>query len=408
MNGILQPIRRRTGRAVVLASALASAAAAGAVVARRAEEPDRLYARALAAFEAGRWDRAEAALNRADRSRPPTAADWMLRARIGLARGREEEALDALARVPDDDPRGPGARLRRGQVQLRMGRLRAAEADLLRAAELNPKQAQARRELVYLYGMQMRRDGLDAQFRALATLGPLTYDDALVWGLARGPKWNAEEVVADLRRFVATDPEERWSRLALAETLRQQGRADDAEEALAPLPATDPDARALRGALAVDRGDVPGAESLAAAGPSDHPGLARLRGRLALQGREWAAAARHFRAALATEPGHRDALYGLALALQQMDDPAARPYRDAARARDELNQRLERAARDRGGDNPDALRELAEACEAVGRLPEARAWYELAIARDPLDARAQRALHRLGVGRDVTRVASPR
>jgi len=94
--------------------------------------------------------------------------------------------------------------------------------------------------------------------------------------------------------------------------------------------------------------------------------------------------------------------------LQAAGPAAARPYRDATRARDELNRRLERAARDRRGDDPDALRGLVEACEAVGLLPEALAWYRLAIARDPLDARAQGALHRLGASRDVDRVAGHR
>ena len=39
---------------------------------------------------------------------------------------------------------------------------------------------------------------------------------------------------------------------------------------------------------------------------------------------------------------------------------------------------------------------LGAACEAAGRLGEARAWYRLAIARDPLDEASQRALYRLG------------
>jgi tetratricopeptide (TPR) repeat protein len=390
------------GWAIVLAVTVVAAGLA-AVAARRLDDPDRLYARAQAALDAGQWDRAEDALERVARLRRPTAADSMLRARLDLARGRDEAALAALARVPDDDPRGPGARLRRGQVELRKGLLRAAEADLLRSVELNPRQALPRRELVYVYGMQRRRDELENQFRALAALMPLTFDDVLVWCLARGPRWGRDEVVADLSRFLEADPEDRWSRLALAESLEQQGRLDDAEAALAPLPPADADARALRGRLAVDRGDLAAAVALAAEGPAGHPGLARLRGRLALHHRDWAAAARHFRAALTAEPGHRDALYGLGVALQQADGTAAaRPFLTAARARDVFNERLEGAARDGRGDDPKVLLGLGEACEAVGRLPEARAWYRLVIVRDPLDNQAQRALFRLGGSRPTT------
>jgi hypothetical protein len=41
---------------------------------------------------------------------------------------------------------------------------------------------------------------------------------------------------------------------------------------------------------------------------------------------------------------------------------------------------------------------LGAACEAAGRLAEARAWFRLAIARDPLDTGSQHALFRLRQG----------
>jgi tetratricopeptide (TPR) repeat protein len=391
------------GWAIALAAAMGAGGAA-AIAALWPEDPDRLYARALAAVEAGRWDHAQAALERSARLRRPTAADCMLRARLELALGRDEAALAAMSRVPDDDPRGAGARLRRGQLELRKGLLRAAEADLRRSVELNPMQALARRELVYLYGMQRRREELEEQFVALAALMPLTFDDVLVWSLACGLKSDPREVVADLSRSVEADPEDRWSRLALAEMLEQQGRFDDAEAALALLPPADAEARTLRARLAVDRGDVAAAAALVSEGPAGHAGLARLCGRLALHQGDWGAATRHFQAALAVEPAHRDALYGLALGVQQAAGPAAaRPFLAAARAQDVLNQRLEHAARDGNRDDPKMLLDLGAACEAVGRLSQARAWYRLVIARDPLDSQAQRALFRLGMSRHADR-----
>jgi hypothetical protein len=41
------------------------------------------------------------------------------------------------------------------------------------------------------------------------------------------------------------------------------------------------------------------------------------------------------------------------------------------------------------------MRALGAACEAVHRLPEARAWYNLAVQANALDAEAQKALYRL-------------
>jgi hypothetical protein len=41
------------------------------------------------------------------------------------------------------------------------------------------------------------------------------------------------------------------------------------------------------------------------------------------------------------------------------------------------------------------LGRLGRACEAAGLLDEARGWFALAIARDPLDSDSQKALRRL-------------
>jgi hypothetical protein len=69
---------------------------------------------------------------------------------------------------------------------------------------------------------------------------------------------------------------------------------------------------------------------------------------------------------------------------------------DASLAQDALDNRLQSMALQPGRDDPTAWRELGALCEAAGRLPEARAWYLLVIAKDPLNIPAQEALFRLG------------
>jgi Flp pilus assembly protein TadD len=56
---------------------------------------------------------------------------------------------------------------------------------------------------------------------------------------------------------------------------------------------------------------------------------------------------------------------------------------------------MQRAALAEARKDPKLLRALGAACGAVHRLPEARAWFKLAIALDPLDNEAQQALFRL-------------
>ena len=53
--------------------------------------------------------------------------------------------------------------------------------------------------------------------------------------------------------FVQADPEDRWSRLAIADNYRRMGLIDDAETTMAPLPDSDRDAMAIRVMLAMDR-----------------------------------------------------------------------------------------------------------------------------------------------------------
>jgi tetratricopeptide (TPR) repeat protein len=363
-----------------------------------------LARQAEAELEARRFDRAEAAVRRLGRLRRPTAEDWRLRARIATAQDRIEDALDAWAQVPDGHPAAAEARLRSGQIELRRGRARRAEAALLRALELNPGLIQARRELVYIYGMQLRRAALRAQYEAMARRVPLTFGDVFLWCLTRNSIWEAQEQKGFLERFLAADPADDASRRALAATLVQLGRHDDAEAVLAALPGADPEARAIRARSALDRGDVAAADALLAEGPADHPDLARLRGRLALARRQGPEAIRHFRAALAAEPDDRDALSGLGAALRTVGDAAAaEPVLKAARDLDRLGGLVQRVASQANRGDPRLLHDLGAACEAVGRRPEARAWYRLAIAQDPLDRAAQRALFRLDQEGEVSR-----
>ena len=195
---------------------------------------------------------------------------------------------------------------------------------------------------------------------------------------------------------MAADPEDRWSRLALAEALRRLDRPDEADRVLAPLPASDPDARVERVLLAMGRGDFAASESLLADGLDDHPGLARLRGQLALHRRDGEAAVRQFRIAVAADPTDRLALQGLGTALGMLGrDADARSYLEAVRRHDALWALVARAATTEGENDPRLPHRLGMACAAIGRNLEARAWLKLAVRRNPGDSDGQRALFQL-------------
>ena len=392
-----RPVRLRAWAWVVLA-ALAGAAVLGAwrFRSKSAIDPDLVWRQAEDDFQAGRHDRAESELKQLARLRSPTPLDRMLEAQVAMVRDRPAEVLANLDAVPDSHRIAAQARLLAGQYELRRKRLRAAERYLKEAVRLDPKLVQAHRELIYLYGMLLRRPELNAEFRALGEITPLTFDNCFHWCLTRNSVWEPKEITEELRAYLAADTDDRWARLALAENLRQVNERKEAEQLLEPLPKSDPDAIVIRARIALDRNDDQALEAALAEGPDNHAELARLRGRLALARRDGAGALEHFRAAYKADPDHRDAIAGLGQALAMTGDPAAAaPFQALARDHDQLGTLMQRAANVASKKDPELWRALGAACEKIHRLPEARAWYNLVIEANPLDADAQKALFRL-------------
>jgi tetratricopeptide (TPR) repeat protein len=372
---------------------------------RSAPDIDAIWARAEADFMAGHLDRVQTALQRLGRLRTPSPLDHMLRAQYAAACRKPDEALAELAHVPDDHFMAAQARLLAGQIELRRDRVRFAEAFFQAALVLNPKVVQARRELIFIYGMQLRRPESSAQFLALSGLVPLSFDNVFHWCLLRSNRWEPGEAIASLVHYVSADPLDRWSRLALAENQRRMGQHDLAESVLARLGPVDSAAVAVRVRIAIDRQDHNRAEQLLAAAQSNDPALALLRGKLALSKHDAQAAWHHFRIAFKSDPNDRETLFGLVCTLELAgQSEAARPFRELARNLELLNTLVHRAAASKARDDPSLLRDLGAACAALNLDPQARAWYQLAIALDPLDAQAQRAIHRL---RDPARATRP-
>jgi tetratricopeptide (TPR) repeat protein len=380
----------------------------GSLWLRPAQNPDAVWEAGEASLRAGRIDQAQTALHRLSKLRRPTPKDLMLRAQVDLAHDRIDQALAELNRILDGQPVAAPARLLAGQVELRRHRARIAEQHFREAIRLDSGLVAAHREMIYILGYQLRRAELSAEFQALAEVSDLTFDNVFHWCLMRTALWEPGTAVDELTLFIQADPDDRWSRLALAENFRRMGRLDDAEGAIAPLPASDPAALAIRVMLALDRHQDDKAEELLRSGRGDDPYLARLRGRLALARRDAATAVRCFREARAGLPEDRDALFGLISALtMQGDEKSAAPLRERINRIELLGTLVHRASAPGARQNVKLLRELGAACASLSRDGEARAWYKLAIARDPLDAEAQQALFQISERNKLT-PAAPR
>ncbi len=366
---------------------------------------DSILKRAQENLRAGRYDEVAVALARLNQLRTPTPMDWFLRAQLAVVLNQPDEAIASLSRVHDVDHSAARARLLAGQIQRQEDRLRLAEDAFRTALRLDPSLVQAHRELIYIYGMQLRRPEINDEFLALEKLTGLSYDEVYRWTSLLNNSWEPGDVIGDLIRFVQADALDRWSRLALAENLRKMGLHDTAESALTVLPRQDPKANVIRAQIAFDRQQTEKANALLELGRNDDPPIARLRGRQALARRDPRSAVRHFRIAFAADPNDHETLFGLQSALELLcDEKESRPIRETARNVSRLNTLLQRARAGEAERNPDLLRQLGITCAALRRNDEARAWLELAIARNPLDSESQQALFRLrALSRDIPR-----
>ena len=106
------------------------------------------------------------------------------------------------------------AHLIAGQIERRRNRVRYAERAFLDAVRLDPSLALAHRELIRIYGVQVRRAEFNREFEVLARLTTLSFDDVYHWTSVRDNLWEPGSVAEELFRFVEADKEDRWSRLA--------------------------------------------------------------------------------------------------------------------------------------------------------------------------------------------------
>lgn len=382
--------------AIAAVALLGSVALVIAARGRLESDPDTLASQARDALHFGQWTRAESLLDRLSAQRAANSGDRLLRASLDEIRGKPDAALAKLAAIPDSDPLAPQARFGAAQIERKRDKLRHAEILLLEALRLDPKLIQARRELVYLYGMQCRRADLCAQFQALDELTSLNLDDVFLWSSTQGDIWVNSAIRPDLERYLAADPADQRSRLALAEVLLRAGLYKDAEQTLEPVPESVDDARVLRARIELSLGQLEEARATLAGGSADHAGLALVRGEVALRLSDPATAAQELRIAVKQDPMNIEAVQALAVSLNRLGKAreAMQIQKQADKLRD-LADLLQRANTITGRKDRTLPGRLGRVCAELQRPELARAWYRVAISIDPLDAEMQRALYRL-------------
>lgn len=394
---------RTSGLRLLAASVVLAAIAAGLLLYRLAgPDPAELARQAEADLQANRWAAAEGDIQRLAAIRPLTPQDRFLYARIEIGAGRPEKALELLGGLVDDPGLGAQALYLSGLIERKRNRLRFAEKAYRGAIDRDPRLIGARRELIYILGMQSRRRELDVAFHEMAKVVPLNQYDMYIWCLTHFVNWGTESA-EDLKPFLEADTDDRETRLAMARLLLaspgQEGRVD---ELLRPLPVDDPAVLAFRAEQDLNRGRLAEALKRIESTKSEDPMLERLRARIALRRGDRAAAVRHFRRALSDAPYDRVSNAELGKALILLGDrSSAQVYIDQSHHLDEVYNLVTRIGKaDETLLSVAELKRLAHACEVAGLTAEARGWYQLAIDRDVFDQEAQQGLHRLLKAKD--------
>ncbi len=388
-------LSRRLTKLVVAAAVLAAIGGSCTFLSQPERDPDRLWTSIQEDLKTGRLDHAKASMTRLLKLRPPDDDQWLALGRLAMIQGRDSVALENLARVSDRHPLAAQVRTWQGLTELKNQRARRAEEAFLRALRLDPRETTARENLIYLYGVQQRRRELSEQFALLSRLTVLRFSQMMLWCIDH-TAWDPNEVRPVLRGFVDADPEDRWSRLALAETLRQLGQLDEVAKVLDRLPLSDPEARAIRVRTAAERGADSEVERLTGDDADDHPVLARTRASLSIKQRDLPGSCRHLRAALACDPHDRGVLFHLGDTLIKSGQvQEGQRYVAAAKAHDALFDLIETASKPGCQSDPRLLAAIAESSLSLGLVAEARAWYLLALEPDPSNPKIQQAIYRL-------------
>jgi len=258
------PIKARLAEALYDAGDLeASLVAYTTLAGETAAAPIAALGLGRIAARAGRHDEAVAHFMRAITLFPEFGAAYYGLAQSLRALGRADEARDALkqqrtygARWPAlddpllalvaamrDDPRG---RLSRGLRQAELGDLAGAIASHEAALAGNPSLAQARANLISLYGRAGQWDKAEAQYRALLSMGfnedEAHYNYGVLLGLQR--RWS--EAAAAYRLALQANPLHAQSHNNLGQLLESEGKRAEAVDHYKQALAADPQLRLAR------------------------------------------------------------------------------------------------------------------------------------------------------------------
>ncbi len=333
---------------------------------------------------------------------PQSAAALYLAGQAADQLRRKDEAVEILARVDaeDNSPEAVQCAVLAGKTCWEQGRARDAEKYFRQALRHAPKDVAANRHMVSLMSVEGRRWESRLYLLELVSHEQHTFEELILLG----DPWPDYELAAELKRFHQARPEDPLPLLGLARMAVHRQDFTQARDMLRKVIATDPqlvEAHAWLGWTYVqdskDAAALAGWQRELPATASEHPMVWLVRGMGAEHLGQKEAAVRCFGEALQRDPNYDLAVYRLsrALAAIHKTDEA-----EIVRRRSDVLQSLGATLKNIHRDpkqNLEAFRQLAENMEALGRLREAWAWYQLIAMVNPEQTWASTEAERLEV-----------
>ena len=395
-----------------------------------------LLRQAIAAIDAKDNLRAVRLLDQILEREPNNCRALLYRGQATRNLGDGPGAAKYWAAIPDNHPREAAtARFSEGQLAFAAYRARDAERLFRRSTELYPQYLAPRLRLIFLYQLQIRDAELRRELAAVRAERPWTLAELTFSTGFMGTVFDWPSQITELEKFVAADPDDVNSILALAECQLASEQVDKAIELLDRSLAARPFDQALRGMLAdvllrrqnPDRArQILGTETRTDE-TSVH--LARAYGATYAAAGDWEQAAAWFDRAVQRDADHRPTVFELGQALERAGrhDEANRILHRArliellvaerARFLELVGPkiwRFESGDRENADDGDDAERsdfraqiavEIARLLVELERADEAAAWLEQVLAWNPADSRA-RGLYAEAVERAQSELAN--
>ncbi len=389
---------KRHWRAALLLAIVAAVALA--VWKLRRPGIDQLLTEAKRALDRGQPAVALARLDALLERDPSHGLARLYRGQLARDAGELDAALAHWEHIPDQPATtGAVARYFEGTLLMELHRRREAEANLHRAAELNPDYLPPHERLVELGVSHMLRDQTRRELSEVGRLRSWTIDELVMYTVAGERVTPADEGIRLMEEFLKADPDDLVSGLALARYYSAGEREDDALKLLQRLAKRFPnDERivALEADELLRRGDLAAVHNLLAGcplAPASHLSYWHIYGKYWFETGDWGKAADCLGEVVARDRENLPALYqyGTALARSGRQEQAA-PYLARSELLDQLNRealRIPRRDSHQSAALPPIVLETARLLTEVERFQEAAWWYDQACALDPQNGAAR-------------------